>query len=368
MAPGSIEREVAPALQTPGSVFTGRSAPFCLSRNLGYSTVHVGKTSSAHHFRITRQIPARLMMKFRFGTAMICLMVEPRIAKRSAGRDSKGDRLGISARTSEPLKNAVIEEASRAGMGQSEFVNRLLQFALGVPQLPTPNRNGQLPVPSVDDVPSAAAAAADSLVADLLDDDGEVLAVLDEFDRAAARAGMPPRHFAVSLGHSANVLAAYRSRSAAMSAADLLRAMRIADGIEQAHKAGWSPPPSASSNVVHCLHHNRPRQALAEVLRCSNDLRSALGGGSPAVSAWDAAPYMSFNPRWSALLAAVVAHGFESRSLKSPRWTRRPYLFLSDPWRPFSNDLPLDKVRERTPRTLADRGILLTEDELRQSR
>lgn len=80
------------------------------------------------------------------------------------------------------------------------------------------------------------------------------------------------------------------------------------------------------------------------------------------VEAWEAEPGPTGSLEWDALLAALVAHEFETADRPAPPWTAGS--ILSEPWMPDHPFLSADRVRTQTPTWLSSRNIWIPERDL----
>ncbi len=185
---------------------------------------------------------------------------------------------------------------------------------------------------------------------------------MKELERALGVSGLSQAAFAAALGTSASRFSTYRRGTTVPSAAFFLRAKRIANDLQAAARRGWVSPPVAMEAIADALDEGDEIWAYKIALQMRDHLRESLAAGPTLAGAWDAAPGISSHPEWRVLLAALVAHEFQSAGEDAPRWTWGSR--ADQDWVLGSPLMSDQAVRRATPSWLAERRIFVAERDL----
>ena len=187
-------------------------------------------------------------------------------------------------------------------------------------------------------------------------------ALVTALDEAIATSGMTQAAYAAALGTSGPRLSSYRTGKVTPSATFLLRAVRVARSLRDAHQKGWMTAGSVARAISDALVSEDEMWAYKMALQGRDHLHELLRESPELSGAWETVPASTGSPAWDAFVAALTAHEFSLAERAAPAWTAQPP--LADPWVLDSPRLTYEQVRARTPRWLAERGIFVTERDL----
>lgn len=181
---------------------------------------------------------------------------------------------------------------------------------------------------------------------------------------AVLRSGLSAAGFARALGTSPSRFSTYRSGKIVPSATLLVRAVRIGEALERARERDVATSISAALDVERAINAGGGIFGVRAVALAAEQLDELLRRHHTLAPAWQAVP-TTRHAEWDALLAAVVAHTFETHGLVPPRWTDRPSLPHDwFPWVPLRSSE--EEIAAATPDWLSARGIFLTEEQIRE--
>ncbi|HET6293404.1 MAG TPA: helix-turn-helix transcriptional regulator [Kribbella sp.] len=183
--------------------------------------------------------------------------------------------------------------------------------------------------------------------------------------RAALReAGLTQEAFARLLGTSRPRLSAYLNGRTMPSAALHQRALRAASGLSSARRHGWMTPDRTSKQVNEALRADDEEWAFKLVIQARDQLAEMLQRHDPAVNAWLLRSTSISDPRYDALLSALVEHEFDQHDHPlRPEWTNVPRLERT--WLQPNARRGADWTRAHTPQWLAKRGIYISTHDLK---
>ena len=180
---------------------------------------------------------------------------------------------------------------------------------------------------------------------------------------ALSATGLTQEAFARLLGTSRPRLSAYLNGRTMPSAALYLRALRTANALQSARLHGWMTPDATSTEVNEALAAGDEAWAFKMIIQARDHLATMLDAGNPAADAWLLRSLTITDPRYDALLAAVVAHEFEQHDpSRTPEWTKTPPLRTD--WIQPNLRRGVDWTRTHTPTWLARRGIYISTHDL----
>lgn len=191
--------------------------------------------------------------------------------------------------------------------------------------------------------------------------DQDTQAVTERLSDALSRSGLSLRQFARALGTSASRFSQCKSGQTAPSAAFLLRAERIATALSTARRDRIPSSIDAFQALRRAANKGDEDWTYALALESRERLRDILKHHPDLASAWEAQP-AALEDRWHTLLAAFIAHEFESAGLAAPSWTRTPA--LDEAWVLDTPRLTEQQIRDQTPAWLAERGIYIATKDL----
>lgn len=192
-----------------------------------------------------------------------------------------------------------------------------------------------------------------------MDQDTQV--VVDRLDAALARSGLSMRRFAHALGIDASRFSAYRAGRHAPSAAFLIRAERIADGLAAARADRIPTSIDAFESIRRSLTKGDDDWTYALALELRDRLRDILRHHRELSAAWEAQP-PEIAASWKALAAAFVSKEFDEAGLSAPKWTEKPR--LDKEWVLDTPRLTESEIKAQTPEWLAERNIFIAEKDL----
>jgi transcriptional regulator with XRE-family HTH domain len=180
---------------------------------------------------------------------------------------------------------------------------------------------------------------------------------------ALAEAGLTQEAFARLLGTSRPRLSAYLNGRTMPSAALYLRALRTAAALQSAQLHGWMTPDATVTEVNDALNTGDDIWAFKLIIQARDHLATMLDADDPAADAWLLRSHPISDPRYDALLAALVAHEFEQHDpIRTPEWTETPPLHTD--WIQPNVRRGVDWTRTHTPTWLARRGIYISTHDL----
>ena len=185
-------------------------------------------------------------------------------------------------------------------------------------------------------------------------------------EEAPRLAGMSQAAFARALGTSASRFSTYVTGDTVPNAELYIRATSVAHAIN-ACTASRTTYPWLAAVVIHdALKQSDEVWAWRALLQCRDhtelELQAGTRDSNPRLAAWDAAPPLTGNSGWDALLAELVKHAFLEAGQDAPDWTySRP---LASRWQPEHPFMDPSRVVARTPRWLAEANIYVPERDL----
>lgn len=180
---------------------------------------------------------------------------------------------------------------------------------------------------------------------------------------ALSAAGLTQEAFARLLGTSRPRLSAYLNGRTMPSAALYLRAVRTAAALQSARLHGWMTPDATVAEVNEALTAGDDIWAFKLIIQARDHLAAMLDADDPAADAWLLRSRTISDPRYDALLAALVAHEFEQHdATRTPEWTETPPLRTD--WVQPNLRRGVDWTRTHTPIWLARRGIYISAHDL----
>jgi transcriptional regulator with XRE-family HTH domain len=170
--------------------------------------------------------------------------------------------------------------------------------------------------------------------------------------------------FARLLGTSRPRLSAYLHGRTMPSAALYKRALRTATALKSARRHGWTTPDQTAAEVNAALDAGDEGWAFKLIVQARDHLANMLDREDPAGGAWLLRSTKISDPRYDALLAALVEHEFANHnSPATPSWTSTPPLRTT--WlQPNARRGPA-WTRKHTPPWLATRGIYISTHDLK---
>jgi transcriptional regulator with XRE-family HTH domain len=180
---------------------------------------------------------------------------------------------------------------------------------------------------------------------------------------ALALSGLTQQAFARLIGTSRPRLSAYLNARTMPSAALYQRILRTAAGLFSARRHGWMTPDRTVARIDEALQAGDENWAFKLVIQARDQLRAMLESSDPAADAWLLRSAAASDPRYDALLAALVQHEFEQSSYPlRPGWAEEPH--LSSAWTQANLRRGEDWTRQHTPPWLARRGIFIADRDL----
>ncbi len=187
--------------------------------------------------------------------------------------------------------------------------------------------------------------------------------VAEALQAALADSGLTQHAFAHLIGTSRPRLSAYLNARTMPSAALYQRILRTAAGLSSARRHGWMTPDRTSDKVDEALRAGDEDWAFKLVIQARDQLRAMLAGSDPAADAWLLRSAAISDPRYDALLAALVQQEFEQSSHPlRPGWTEDAH--LSSAWTQPNLRRGEKWTRQHTPPWLAQRGIFIADLDL----
>jgi transcriptional regulator with XRE-family HTH domain len=187
--------------------------------------------------------------------------------------------------------------------------------------------------------------------------------VAKDLRSAVAHSGLTQHEFAQLIGTSRPRLSAYLNARTMPSAALYQRILRTAAGLSSARRHGWMTPSRTAAQVNEALRSRDEDWAFKLVIQARDQLRAMLSASDPAADAWLLRSTAISDPRYDALLAALVQQEFEQSSHPlRPGWTDGPH--LSSAWTQPNLRRGEKWTRQHTPPWLARRGIFIADLDL----
>jgi len=181
--------------------------------------------------------------------------------------------------------------------------------------------------------------------------------------RALADAQVNQQAFARLLGTSRTRLSAYLSGKTMPSAALHQRALRTAAGLMNARTYGWMTPDHTADHIDEALAAGDEGWAFKLVMQARDHLAEMLRSGEKASDAWLVRSHQIADPRYDALLAAVIEREFDQADRQPrPEWTKAPSLDVA--WIHPNARWGEEWTRQHTPDWLAKRGIYIADRDL----
>lgn len=169
--------------------------------------------------------------------------------------------------------------------------------------------------------------------------------------------------FARLLGTSRTRLSAYLGGKTMPSAAVHQRALRTAAGLKSARIHGWMTPDHTADQINQALAADDEAWALKLIMQARDHLAEMLRSGEKGSDAWLVRGRQVADPRYDALLAAIVDHEFEEADRQPrPEWTKLPRLDVA--WTQPNARWGENWTRQHTPHWLAKRGIYIADRDL----
>ncbi|WP_432940176.1 helix-turn-helix domain-containing protein [Kribbella sp. CA-253562] len=187
--------------------------------------------------------------------------------------------------------------------------------------------------------------------------------IAGELRSALARSGLTQDAFAHLIGTSRSRLSAYLNARTMPSAALYQRILRTAAGLASARRHGWMTPDRTAEEVDEALRSGDEDWAFKLVVQARDQLRAMLERNDPASDAWLLRSRPISDPRYDALLAALIQHEFDqSDHPLRPEWAEDPHLETT--WTQTNLRRGEEWTRMHTPDWLARRGIFIADRDL----
>ncbi|MFI5708853.1 helix-turn-helix domain-containing protein [Kribbella sp. NPDC051620] len=194
--------------------------------------------------------------------------------------------------------------------------------------------------------------------------DYERAQIADDMRLALADAGLTQEAFARLLGTSRPRLSAYLSGRTIPSAALYQRALRAGRALKSSRAHGWMTPDRTIDEINATLAEGDEQWAFKLVLQARDQLAYQLRNHEMGSDAWLLRSREIADPRFETLLAALIGHEFSSYDeRRTPEWARD--VRLKKPWLHPNARRGADWTRKNTPPWLAERGIFISEHDLK---
>lgn len=181
--------------------------------------------------------------------------------------------------------------------------------------------------------------------------------------RALADAQVNQQTFARLLGTSRTRLSAYINGKTMPSAALHQRALRTAAGLMSARNHGWMTPDYTADQINEALAAGNEAWAFKLIMQARDHLAEMLKSGDEGSNAWLVRSRQIVDPRYDALLAAVIERAFDQADRQPhPEWTKTPSLEVA--WTQPNARWGEEWTRQHTPDWLARRGIYIADHDL----